>query len=90
MLAIITEFVGTFIFISVVLATGQAVPIAIALASVIYFGGSVSGGHFNPAISTMFLAKGGITMTTWLAYVIAQVLGGLLALMWYKAASAKK
>ena len=89
MLNIITEFIGTFIFLSVILSTGQAVPIAIALAAVIYFGGTVSGGHFNPAVSTMILAKGGISVTTWVAYVVAQILGGLLALAWFKAYSTK-
>ena len=89
MLNIITEFIGTFIFLSVILSTGQAVPIAIALAAVIYFGGNVSGGHFNPAVSTMILAKGGISVTTWVAYVVAQILGGLLALAWFKAYSTK-
>jgi len=89
MLNILTEFIGTFIFLSVILSTGQAVPIAIALAAVIYFGGNVSGGHFNPAVSTMILAKGGISVTTWVAYVVAQILGGLLALAWFKAYSTK-
>ncbi len=82
---LLTEFVGTFIFLSVILTTGQAVPIAIALAAVIYFGGGISGGHFNPAVSTMMLVKGAITVDTWIGYVIAQVLGGLVALMYWKA-----
>ena len=82
LLPILAEFIGTFIFLSVILATGQAVPIALALAAAIYFGGNVSGGHFNPAVSTMMLAKGGISIETWVAYVIAQVLGGLVALYW--------
>jgi len=89
MLNIVTEFIGTFIFLAVILATGQALPIGVALAAVIYFGGSVSGGHFNPAVSTMMFAKGVIGMETWIAYVIAQVLGGLLALMFYKATAGK-
>jgi len=79
MMAVLTEFIGTFIFLSVILSTGQAVPIAIALAAVIYFG---QGGHFNPAVSTMILAKGGISMETYIAYVVAQILGGLVALFW--------
>ena len=50
-----TEFIGTFIFLSVILKTGDALAIGIALASVIYFGGKVSGGNFNPAVSYMML-----------------------------------
>ena len=84
MLAVVTEFIGTFVFLTVILTTGQAFPIGLALAAVIYFGGATSGGHFNPAVSTMMLAKGAISMETWITYVIAQVLGGLVALLWYK------
>lgn len=90
MFAVVTEFVGTFLFLSVILSTGQAIPIALALAAAIYFGGSISGGHFNPAVSTMMLAKGGISMETWITYIIAQVLGGLVALLWWKSTSVKK
>ncbi len=84
LLAILTEFIGTFIFLAVILTTGQAIPIALALGTAIYFGGATSGGHFNPAVSTMMLAKGAISIETWISYVIAQVLGGLVALLWYK------
>lgn len=87
MLNIVTEFVGTFVFLTVILTTGQAFPIGLALAVAIYFGGSISGGHFNPAVSTMMLIKGAIGIETWLAYIIAQVLGGVLALYFFKAAS---
>jgi aquaporin Z len=90
MWSFLTEFVGTFVFLSVILSTGQAFPIGLALAVAIYFGGSISGGHFNPAVSTMMLVKGGISIETWVGYVIAQVLGGLIALWWFKNAKAQK
>jgi aquaporin Z len=77
------EFIGTFVFLSVILATGEAIPIAIALAASIYFCGHLTGGHFNPAVSTMFFAKGSITWELWTFYVVAQVLGGLVALLWW-------
>lgn len=88
--AILTEFIGTFVFLSVILSTGQAIPIAIALASVIFFGGNISGGHFNPAVSTMLLAKGAIKVDKWAVYIIAQILGGLAALWWFKFAAKSK
>lgn len=87
---ILTEFVGTFVFLAVILTTGEALPIGLALAAAIYFGGKVSGGHFNPAVSTMMLVKGAINMETWITYVIAQVLGGLVALLWYRSSLKKK
>jgi aquaporin Z len=78
----LVEFIGTFIFLSVILTQGQAIPIGIALAAVIFFGGAVSGGHFNPAVSFMKLIGGdfgadGAIM--FIAYVAAQLLGASAA-----------
>jgi aquaporin Z len=84
MLDLVVEFIGTFIFLSVILAVGQPIPIVVALLAAIYFGGHISGGHFNPAISTMFLAKGSLSLDKYIGYVLAQILGGLVALMFYR------
>jgi len=80
----IAEFVGTFIFLGVILATGEAISVGIALITVIFLFGRVSGGHFNPAVSTLFYAKGDINVNQLGSNVVAQVLGGLCALAWYK------
>jgi aquaporin Z len=81
---LLVELIGTFIFLTVILVTGEALPIAIALASVIYLGGKTSGGHFNPAVSTMLLAKGDMNLHSYLGYVVSQILGALLALYFKK------
>jgi aquaporin Z len=86
----LVEFAGTFFFLSVILTVGQPIPIAIALLAAIYFGGHLSGGHFNPAISTMFLAKGTLSIEKYIGYVLAQVLGGLLALTFYRLSTKTK
>lgn len=83
MLAYAVEFLGTFLFLSVIVATGQPVLIALALLLVILLGGAVSGGHYNPAVSVMFWAKGALTNTDLAGYVVAQTLGGLSALTVY-------
>jgi hypothetical protein len=49
MIKYIIEFIGTFIFLSVIMMKPEAIPIGIALAAVIFFGG----GHYNPAVSVM-------------------------------------
>ena len=90
MFDLLVEFIGTFVFLSVILAVGEPIPIVVALLAAIYFGGRISGGHFNPAISTMFLVKGTIGLEKYIGYVLAQILGGLVALMFYKATLAKK
>jgi|TARA_B110000208_G_scaffold42112_1_gene55773 aquaporin Z len=84
----LVEFVGTFIFLSVILTQGKPIPIAIALLAVIYFGGAISGGHFNPAVSVMMFFKKAIATIDLPFYIIAQVLGGLLALQFFNFTSA--
>jgi aquaporin Z len=77
------EFLGTFLFLSVILSTGNPIAITIALLAMIYFGGSISGGHFNPAVTTMFFAKGDIKPVDALFYIISQILGGICAYLFY-------
>jgi aquaporin Z len=79
----IAEFIGTFIFLGIILQTGSAIPIGIALIAVIYLIGSISGGHVNPAVSIIMFCKGSINFTTLLMYIIAQLAGALLAYMWW-------
>lgn len=79
----LAEFLGTFFFLAVILATGEALPIAIALGAGIFMTAKVSGGNLNPAVSTMLFAKGDLDASTFIGYVIAQVLGGLAALAFY-------
>lgn len=81
--AVLGEFIGTFVFLLVILVVGQPIPIVVGLLAAILAFGNLSGGHFNPAVSTMMLAKGDINIMTYLMYVIAQVLGGLAALLWW-------
>ena len=89
MLNYLVEFIGTFVFLSVILNTGEAMPIAIVLAAVIYFGGAVSGGHFNPAVSAMMLLKNNLSSADYIPYVVFQILGGVCALYFYQMTQAK-
>ena len=84
MINLLVEFIGTFTFLSVILATGQALPIGLALAASIYWGGAMSGGHFNPAVSFMMAVNGKLSIMNLIGYVLAQVLGGLCALLIFK------
>lgn len=79
----IVEFVGTFIFLSVILIQGQPIPTAVALLTAIYLGGKVSGGHFNPAVSFMTALRDP-NFQNLIPYVIAQ-LGGGAAAWWVNA-----
>lgn len=87
--AVLGEFIGTFVFLLVILVVGQPIPIVVGLLAAILAFGNLSGGHFNPAVSTMMLAKGDITAPTFIMYIIAQVLGGLAALLWWSTTTKK-
>ena len=78
-----TEFIGTFIFLTVILMSGDPLAIGITLASVIYFGGKVSGGNFNPAVSYMMLLSKKIDASKFIVYIIAQLLGATGAYLYY-------
>ena len=80
----VVEAVGTFFFLSVILHTladntlgPQAV--AIALLAAIYFGNSISGAHFNPAVSFVMFLENKLTFNLFMAYVLSQLVGGVAA-----------
>jgi aquaporin Z len=79
MLELLVEFFGTFVFLYVIQHVGQPIPIVVALLSMIYFGGDISGGHFNPAVSFMKYVSGALPINQLFQYVIVQLMGGALA-----------
>tara|TARA_Y200000002_G_scaffold190448_1_gene157159 strand:+ start:1126 stop:1392 length:267 start_codon:yes stop_codon:yes gene_type:complete len=81
---LLAEFLGTMFFLYVILATGDAVAIGLALMIAIFLLGKVSGGNFNPAVSVMLAMAGKLSMKDLAPYIVAQVLGGLAALELYK------
>jgi aquaporin Z len=88
---LIVEFVGMFMFaFTVGTATNKAgagilAPLAIggALMVLVFAGGHISGGHFNPAVSAGVFLRGRMTGQEFGAYVVTQfiaaILGGLIA-----------
>ncbi|HZW99660.1 MAG TPA: MIP/aquaporin family protein [Trueperaceae bacterium] len=85
MRAYLMEFIGTFFLvftIGLVVIQGVAMaPLAIgfALMVMVYAGGHVSGGHYNPAVSLGAVLRGALPMRELLPYWISQVLGALVA-----------
>jgi len=80
----LAEFIGTLVFVSVILVTGNPFAIGAALALVILLISSISGGHLNPAVSIVMASSGKLSMTDVLPYIVAQISGGLLALAIFK------
>ena len=85
----LTEFIGTFFFVSTIGYTvvapgaGDMAPLAIgaALMVMIYAGGHVSGGHYNPAVTLAVYLRGRCPAADIIPYWIAQVAGGAVAAM---------
>jgi aquaporin Z len=93
------EFLGTFalcfvgqgaIVVQHILGHNDLLTIAIAhgvvLATMISALGSVSGGHFNPAVTFGFVVTGRQSMTSAITYWISQVLGAVIASVLLRAA----
>jgi MIP family channel proteins len=90
--ALVAEAIGTFLFFFIaagaaLLATGDAAAtlliVALAhgvvLAVLVSTFGAVSGGHFNPAVTLGLWVAGKIDVGKGLAYMVAQLLGGVAA-----------
>jgi aquaporin Z len=83
---LIVEAIGTFFL---VLTVGQTVvgppnplaPIAIgaALMVMVYAGGHISGGHYNPAVSLAVFLRRKCTAADFIGYVIVQLIGAAAA-----------
>ncbi|MBS1723901.1 MAG: aquaporin [Armatimonadetes bacterium] len=79
----VTEFVGTFFLVLVVcLAGGQPMgwlAIGVVLMVMVYMGGPISGGHYNPAVSTAALLAKKMPSKDYGPYVLSQIVGGIAA-----------
>jgi len=81
------EFIGAFFLVFTVGMTvmnptiSSFAPIAIAtiLSIMVYAGGHISGGHYNPAVSLSVFMQKKITASDLGFYCIAQILGGIIA-----------
>ncbi len=86
---LLVEFIGTFFLVLTVgmlvvnakpeAAVVAPIAIGIALAVMVYAGGHVSGGHYNPAVSLAIFLRGRLAASELPAYWAAQILGGLAA-----------
>lgn len=83
---LVVEFIGTFFLVFTI---GMAVtadlnglaPLAIgsALMVMVFAGGHISGGHYNPAVSLAVFVRGKLPVAELVPYWVAQVAGGLVA-----------
>jgi aquaporin Z len=94
------EFIGMFLFVFTVgMATEAAnksgavlAPLAIGsvLMVIVFAGGHVSGGHYNPAVSTAVFIRGRIKANEYLAYMLTQFIAASLAALLVNAVGGKE
>jgi aquaporin Z len=82
----LTEFIGTFFLVLTVgLTVIGAVPMAplaigASLMIMVYMGGHISGGHYNPAVSLAVLLRGKMASAgEFVGYVVSQLAGAIAA-----------
>jgi aquaporin Z len=80
--ASVAEFVGTFLLAAIVLATsGSSVAVLFGLTAIVLMVGAISGAHVNPALTVGAWVTRRVTGARAVSYLVAQVLGALLALV---------
>src|SRR5436305_9201380 len=70
------------LLLAAIISGSALAPVAIGavLMVMIYAGGHISGGHYNPAVTIAALVRGRIGVADAIGYWIAQLIGGLLAM----------
>jgi glycerol uptake facilitator-like aquaporin len=88
MMKYVAEFLGTFFFLSVILAATAKnalapaltpIMIVVGLLAAIVVAGPSSGAHLNPAVSVMMALNKSLPVADFLPYVGAQLLGAVAA-----------
>ena len=84
----VVELVGTFfLLMAITMAVsgglGHFAPLAIGtmLMVMVFAGGHISGAHYNPAVSVAVYLRGKLNAGDVLPYIVAQFIGGTLAVM---------
>jgi glycerol uptake facilitator-like aquaporin len=80
----LVEFIGSLLFIYVILATNNPLAIGATLSLVILLTSKISGGYLNPAVTIAEASLGRLQMNEVLPYCLAQIIGGLAAFEIYK------
>lgn len=90
----VVEFIGTFFLVLVIgltvvsaaagvsaPAAGDMAPLAIGitLMVMVYAGGHISGGHYNPAVTLAVWMRGKCDTKDVVPYMLSQILGGIVA-----------
>ena len=83
---LVVECVGTFFLILIILHSLNdnrigAIGICVTLLILIYLGGNISGANYNPAVTIAMILNNKINYMLGMLYIVAQLLGALLAVL---------
>lgn len=74
------EFLGTFFLVLAIgLTEGDPLAIGLMLTAMVYAGGHVSGGHYNPAVTLAVFLRGIMSRSLVPGYMLAQLCGAVIA-----------
>lgn len=76
---LLMEFIGTFFIVLSIGLSGDAMAVGLTLVALTYMGASISGAHYNPAVSLGFFISSKLTVSDLLKYILAQLLGAFTA-----------
>ncbi len=91
----LSEFIGSSLLATAVITTVDAksknifpgdawLKIGLALAVIVFILAPISGAHVNPLLSTMFYLNDQLTLENYGIYVVAQLLGAIVGLIFFK------
>lgn len=78
----LTEFIGTFFLVlTACIASGGMAGLAVGtvLMVMVYMGGHISGGHYNPAVSLGVYLRGKMPKSDLVPYFVVQFIAGIIA-----------
>jgi aquaporin Z len=77
------EFIGTMFLVLAIGFSQNPLAIGLMLAVMVYMGGHISGGHYNPAVTLAVFFRGKLEGKFVAPYLISQVLGAFTAALIY-------
>ena len=80
---LLVEFIGTFFLVLVVMLSSNPLAIGCILMAMVYMGGHISGGHYNPAVTLGVLIRGKIKSNEAFMYMAVQLVGAITAAVLY-------
>ena len=101
LLAILYEFLGTFILVAIAIGSGSNAPddiyprdtlrtpftVGLTVATVVWAGSHVSGAHVNPVVSFAFLITHNISLLRFVLFTVSQLLGATTAALFIQSLS---